>query len=167
MGRPAAYAGLGYVRLRYGVTCWTPARSRRSYAIRVPVLLIHGDADQNTPAYHAVALAAAQPSAELWLVPGATHAAAWRAAPREFLAADRGLLPRPRVRSGDHDDARSIAAAVASAVVLAAGAASPSSAASRQVGGEQAERGGVQEPDLRLLRQVERAHATAGYVAAT
>jgi uncharacterized protein len=84
VGRPAAYAGLGYVRVRYGVNLLDARPVAAIARIHAPVLLIHGDADQNTPAYHAVALAAAQPSAELWLVPGATHTAAWRAAPHEF-----------------------------------------------------------------------------------
>lgn len=54
LGRPAAYAGLGYVRLRYGVNLLDAA------------------------------LAAAQPAAMRWIVPGAAHTAAWRTAPRDF-----------------------------------------------------------------------------------
>jgi uncharacterized protein len=84
IGRPAAYAGVGYVRIRTGVNLLDARPAAAMPRIRVPVLLIHGDADRNTPPYHAAALAAAQPAAELWLVPGATHTAAWRAAPREF-----------------------------------------------------------------------------------
>ena len=84
VGRPAAYTGLGYVRLRYGVDLLDARPVAAIARIHAPVLLIHGDADRNTPAYHAVALAAAQPRADLWLVPGATHTAAWRAAPAEF-----------------------------------------------------------------------------------
>lgn len=84
VGRPAAYAGLGYVRLRYGVNLLDARPVAAIARIHAPVLLIHGDADRNTPIYHAAALAAAQPAAELWRVSGATHTAAWRAAPREF-----------------------------------------------------------------------------------
>ena len=84
VGRPAAYVGLGYVRLRDGVNLLDARPVAAIALIHAPVLLIHGDADRNTPAYHAMTLAAAQPAAELWLVPGATHTAAWRAAPREF-----------------------------------------------------------------------------------
>jgi fermentation-respiration switch protein FrsA (DUF1100 family) len=84
IGRPAAYAGLGYVRLRYGVSLLDARPAAAIARVRVPVLLIHGDADHHTPVYHAFALAAAQPAATLWIVPGATHSAAWRAAPREF-----------------------------------------------------------------------------------
>jgi fermentation-respiration switch protein FrsA (DUF1100 family) len=84
VGRPAAYAGLGYLRLRYGIDLRQARPIDAIGTIRVPVLLIHGDADRNTPPYHARALAAAQPAATLWLVPGAAHTASWRAAPQEF-----------------------------------------------------------------------------------
>jgi fermentation-respiration switch protein FrsA (DUF1100 family) len=84
VGRPAAYAGMGYVRLRYGVDLLDARPTAAIMRVRVPILLIHGDADRNTPPYHAAALARAAPSATLWLVPGATHTAAWRAAPTEF-----------------------------------------------------------------------------------
>jgi pimeloyl-ACP methyl ester carboxylesterase len=52
--------------------------------IRAPLLLIHGDDDRDTPVYHARALAAAQPAATLWIVPGAAHSTSWRAEPTEF-----------------------------------------------------------------------------------
>ncbi len=84
VGRPAAYAGMGYVRLRYGVDLLDARPTAAIMRVHVPILLIHGDADRNTPPYHAAALARAAPSATLWLVPGATHTAAWRAAPTEF-----------------------------------------------------------------------------------
>lgn len=84
VGRPAAYAGMGYVRLRYGVHLLEARPIAAIARVRAPILLIHGDADRNTPPYHAVALAGAGPRATLWLVPGATHTAAWRAAPTEF-----------------------------------------------------------------------------------
>jgi fermentation-respiration switch protein FrsA (DUF1100 family) len=86
LGRPAAYAGLGYVRFRVGVNLLEAAPVAAIGRIRAPLLLIHGDADRNTPPYHAAALAKAAPSATLWLVPGASHTAAWRAAPTEFPA---------------------------------------------------------------------------------
>jgi uncharacterized protein len=84
LGRPAAYAGLGYVRVRYGVNLMDADPARAMARVHVPVLLIHGDADRNTPPYHAAALARAQPAAAVWLVPRATHTAAWRAEPRAF-----------------------------------------------------------------------------------
>jgi dipeptidyl aminopeptidase/acylaminoacyl peptidase len=84
LGRPAAYAGVAYVRVRLGVNLLDAAPEAAIDRIRAPILLIHGGADRNTPPYHAVALAKAAPSATLWLLPGATHTAAWRAAPQEF-----------------------------------------------------------------------------------
>ena len=50
----------------------------------MPLLLIHGDADRNTPPYHARGAGRAQPAATLWLVPGAAHTASWRAEPAAF-----------------------------------------------------------------------------------
>jgi fermentation-respiration switch protein FrsA (DUF1100 family) len=84
LGRPAAYVGFAYVRLRYGVNLLDVAPVAAIGRIRVPVLLIHGDADRNTPPYHAAALARAAPRATLWLVPGAGHTFAWRTAPQEY-----------------------------------------------------------------------------------
>jgi len=84
VGRPAAYAGVGYVRLRYGVNLLDADPEAAIARVHAPLLLIHGDADRQTPPYHAAALARAQPAATLWLVSGATHTAAWRAQPQAF-----------------------------------------------------------------------------------
>ena len=84
LGRPAAYAGIGYVRVRYGVNLLEAAPAAAIGRIRAPLLLIHGDDDRDTPVYHARALAVAQPAATLWIVPGAAHSASWRAEPTEY-----------------------------------------------------------------------------------
>jgi dipeptidyl aminopeptidase/acylaminoacyl peptidase len=84
VGRPAAYAGLAYVRARYGVNLLRASPEAAIAGIRTPVLLIHGDADRNTPVYHARALAAAQPQATVWIVPGAAHDGCWRAEPEAY-----------------------------------------------------------------------------------
>jgi uncharacterized protein len=84
LGRPAAYAGLAYVRVRYGVNLLEADPAGALARVHAPLLLIHGDADRNTPPYHAAALARAQPAATLWLVSGASHTAAWRAQPQAF-----------------------------------------------------------------------------------
>ncbi len=84
LGRPAAYAGIGYVRARYGVNLLEAAPAAAIGRIRAPLLLIHGDDDRDTPVYHARALAVAQPAATLWIVPGAAHSASWRAEPTEY-----------------------------------------------------------------------------------
>jgi uncharacterized protein len=84
LGRPAAYAGIAYVRVRYGVNLLDADPAAAVARVHVPLLLIHGDADLNTPPYHATVLVRAQPAATLWLVSGATHTMAWRAEPQAF-----------------------------------------------------------------------------------
>jgi hypothetical protein len=84
LGRPAAYLGLTYVRLRHGLNLSDAAPAAVIGRIRSPTLLIHGDADRHTPLYHARALARAQPAATIWVVPGAAHTASWRAEPEAY-----------------------------------------------------------------------------------
>jgi uncharacterized protein len=84
VGRPAAWTALGYVRLVYGVNLLGADPAAAIGRIQAPILLVHGDADTNTPPYHAWALARAQPAATVWLVPGAGHTASWRAEPERF-----------------------------------------------------------------------------------
>lgn len=88
---PAAYIlvkeGLFYTRLRYGVTL---SEARTDIAIkqaRIPILLIHGEADDETSPANSIRLAHANPAVvRLWLVPGAKHTGAYAANPREFEA---------------------------------------------------------------------------------
>jgi dipeptidyl aminopeptidase/acylaminoacyl peptidase len=86
--RPAIEVGFLSARLRTGLDLSgaNPARTLRDST--TPVLLIHGLADRNMPVRHAEALAAAGHLGHvtLWLVPGATHVAAWAAAPVEYPA---------------------------------------------------------------------------------
>ncbi len=86
--RPLAWlvvrAGFLYTRVRYGVNLYDAAPVRSIAQIKIPVLLIHGDADHNINPSHSRALVAAQPRAELWIVPGAGHTLASRVAPEEF-----------------------------------------------------------------------------------
>jgi fermentation-respiration switch protein FrsA (DUF1100 family) len=84
IGRPAAYAGLASVRLFHGVNLLDANPVEAIARARAPILLIHGDADRNSPVYHTRALAAAQPTAEVWIVPGATHGGCWRAEPEAY-----------------------------------------------------------------------------------
>jgi hypothetical protein len=84
VGRPTALIGLMYVQMRYDVDLAEARPDEAIARIRTPLLLIHGDADRNTPLYHAQALARAQPAATLWVVKGAWHTGAWRAQPTEF-----------------------------------------------------------------------------------
>jgi uncharacterized protein len=77
--------GLLYTRVRYGVEL---GNARPDVAIRhthVPILLIHGLADDETPAQNSERLLRANPGAvQLWLVPGAKHTGTYARTPREF-----------------------------------------------------------------------------------
>ena len=86
IGRPAAYVGLASVRLLHGVNLLAANPVEAIARAQAPILLIHGDADRNSPVYHTRALAAAQPKAEVWIVPGATHGGCWRAEPQAYPA---------------------------------------------------------------------------------
>lgn len=77
--------GMLYTRLRYGVEL---GNARPDVAIRythVPILLIHGLADDETLPQNSERLLLANPGAvQLWLVPGAKHTGAYATAPRQF-----------------------------------------------------------------------------------
>ncbi len=77
-------SSMTYARFRYGIDLRQvqPIESiRRS---TTPILLIHGLRDSRTPYWHSQALASANASSVLWLVPDAEHTAAYSAAPTEF-----------------------------------------------------------------------------------
>jgi dipeptidyl aminopeptidase/acylaminoacyl peptidase len=85
--RPAIEVGFLTARLRVGADVSAADPARVLHDSTTPVLLIHGLADRNMPLRHASALAASNPGhVTLWLVPGATHTAAWAAAPDEYPA---------------------------------------------------------------------------------
>ncbi|HTU43565.1 MAG TPA: prolyl oligopeptidase family serine peptidase [Bryobacteraceae bacterium] len=77
--------GVLYTRLRYGVDL---GNARPDVAIRyahVPILLIHGLADDETLPQNSERLLRANPKeVQLWLVPGAKHTGAYARAPRQF-----------------------------------------------------------------------------------
>ena len=77
--------GIFYTRLRYGVNL---SSARPDFAIRlarVPILLIHGLADQGTSPEHSRRLAQANPAfTKLWLAPDAKHTGAYATVPKEF-----------------------------------------------------------------------------------
>ncbi len=77
-------ASMLYARLRYGLELATVSPLESIRRTRTPILLIHGLNDTRTPYWHSQALAAADPKAELWLVPGADDTAAAATAPDEF-----------------------------------------------------------------------------------
>ncbi len=53
---------------------------RRAAGIRTPLLLIHGASDTQVPVQASLALKAAVPGAELWIIKGADHGETWAAA---------------------------------------------------------------------------------------
>ena len=77
-------AGFLYARVVYGLDLHAVSPIESAAHMTTPLLLIHGLADVKIPAAHSRAIAAAGPTAELWLVPGAGHIAASTTAPAEF-----------------------------------------------------------------------------------
>jgi pimeloyl-ACP methyl ester carboxylesterase len=72
-GRAVARYGLG-VRLGPRWTDPPPSPLDVAGQLECPLLIVHGDADTYFPVDHAVALADAAPTAELWIEPGFGHA---------------------------------------------------------------------------------------------
>jgi len=98
--RPAIEVGFASARWRTGLDLSDADPARLLRQSTTPVLLIQGLADRNMPVRHAYALATANPDrVTLWLVPHATHVAAWAAAPSEYPARVLGFFaahePRP------------------------------------------------------------------------
>jgi len=76
---------LFYVRVRYGVDLSQAAPDRAIAQAHLPILLIHGTADQRTSPENSIRLAKANPKfVRLWLVPGAGHTGAYAADPKDF-----------------------------------------------------------------------------------
>jgi len=85
LGLPAIWSAVIYARLRYGIDLFQPSPLDAVIHSKVPVLLIHGDADRNIAPLHSKFIASAAPDhVELWLVPNAGHTMAWAAAHQEF-----------------------------------------------------------------------------------
>jgi pimeloyl-ACP methyl ester carboxylesterase len=85
LGRPAIWSATVYARLRYGIDLLQPNPLEAVMGSRVPVLLIHGEADRNIAPRHSQVIASAAPDhVELWLVPHAGHTMAWAAEHQQF-----------------------------------------------------------------------------------
>ncbi len=81
----AAVNGRWYTRIVYGFDLADASPLKAVARIKTPVLLIHGTADNETPADHSQRLAAANPKwAQLWLVDGAGHTGAYARDPQRF-----------------------------------------------------------------------------------
>ena len=85
LGRSAIWSAVIYAHLRYGVDLLQPSPLEAVTSSKVPVLLIHGEADQSIAPWHSQLIANAAPDhVVLWLVPHAGHTMAWAIAHREF-----------------------------------------------------------------------------------
>ncbi len=78
------FSGIVWTRWRYGIDLRQTSSADAVGKTRVPVLLIHGLADNETSPGSSRRIAEANPMADLWLVPAAGHMEAWGAAPNEF-----------------------------------------------------------------------------------
>jgi len=85
LGRPVIWSAVLYARLGFGVDLFQPSPLEAVRSSKVPVLLIHGEADRSIASRHSELIAAAAPDhVELWLVPHAGHTMAWAATHHEF-----------------------------------------------------------------------------------
>ncbi|MBA3976055.1 MAG: hypothetical protein C0504_17755 [Candidatus Solibacter sp.] len=82
--RPIVFGGILYARVRYGIDLGAAAPEKSVAGVKTPILIIHGDADDNIPLGQSQAIAARNPEIQLWVVPGARHTGAASAAPEEF-----------------------------------------------------------------------------------
>ncbi|MGP8251721.1 MAG: alpha/beta hydrolase [Terracidiphilus sp.] len=81
---PAVEAGLIYARFKYGVDLADSSPVKAAAHSRVPILLIHGLADNNLPPINSERIKAADPGAQLWEPAGAGHCGAFSTAPEEY-----------------------------------------------------------------------------------
>lgn len=85
VARPAIWSAAIYSHFRYGINLLQPNPLEAVAHSKVPVLLIHGEADRNIAPRHSQLIAAAAPDhVSFWLVSHAGHTMAWAAAHREF-----------------------------------------------------------------------------------
>jgi pimeloyl-ACP methyl ester carboxylesterase len=82
--RPMVEIAFLRVRWKYGLDLQQVSPENAVARSHIPVLLIHGQIDQNIPVRHSRAIHRAAPQTVLWEVPGADHCGAIAAAPREF-----------------------------------------------------------------------------------
>jgi dipeptidyl aminopeptidase/acylaminoacyl peptidase len=79
--------GIAYVYIRYGVNLFHARPDVAIARVQVPILLIHGQADNETSPENSIRLAQVNPAfTTLWLVPGAKHTGAYAENPKAFEA---------------------------------------------------------------------------------
>jgi uncharacterized protein len=81
---PTVEAGLIYARFKYGVNLAASSPRKAAAHSHVPILLIHGLADNNLPPVNSERIKAADPGAQLWEPAGAGHCGAISTAPEEY-----------------------------------------------------------------------------------
>ncbi|HTS60681.1 MAG TPA: alpha/beta fold hydrolase [Candidatus Acidoferrales bacterium] len=82
---PLIHFGVLYGRARYGIDLWRASPADSIRATHIPVLLIHGAADDNIPPRHSRTLHALNPAVtELWEVPRAGHIASLMTEPEAY-----------------------------------------------------------------------------------
>jgi uncharacterized protein len=81
---PFVESGMTWARWHDGIDLREASAADGLKSTKVPVLLIHGLADEKTSPDNSRRLAALNPAVQLWLVPGSHHADAWTTAPAEF-----------------------------------------------------------------------------------
>jgi hypothetical protein len=80
-----AEPALLYARVRYGLELRSVSPLEAVRRARLPILLIHGTADDNVYPYHSRLLQAANPQyVELWEAPGSRHVRVLRDHPEEY-----------------------------------------------------------------------------------
>ena len=83
--RPVVELSFLYARLRYGLDTQQITPEDSAATSTVPILLVHGELDNNIPLRHCQRiLARSAPRTVLWEVPGADHTASLAVAPEEF-----------------------------------------------------------------------------------
>jgi hypothetical protein len=82
---PMVESGFLYARVRYGLDLRRASSARAIEMSQIPVLLIHGTADEKTPLRHSLELHAIRPqTSRLWEVPGARHTKAISVEPEAY-----------------------------------------------------------------------------------
>lgn len=88
-----AEPALLYARVRYGLELRSVSPMEGVRRARLPILLIHGTADDNVYPYHSRLLQAANPQhVELWEAPGSRHVRVLRDHPEEYERRACGLF---------------------------------------------------------------------------
>jgi len=84
IGRALVDCGFLYARLRYGVDLEKASPENAVAHERVPILLIHGLADDNIPPYHALMIARNNPRITLWRPAGVGHGSSITDVPEQY-----------------------------------------------------------------------------------